>query len=382
MVGISLPLTGQFPADGQATKHGYELWASDVNAQRRPARPPGQAEDPERQEQPDNVTQGLQDADPAGPRGPDAGAVLHPAHRPPRRRSTKNSVTRWPAASATGPLVYALNDPYLFSVSAPVKRADGAVRQLGAVAARPRAAQDGRLPDGERPVRRPAGADRPDDPAARRDQDGLLHNPSTRPATATDAPDQIANAVAATPGRRGARLGGRAQPARPSCTRSRRDTTRRRSSSRRPARTRAQAFLNTLGPGTRRGDDGAGRLVRRGAERAQPRHGAGLHRQVRRHRLRHQRGRGRGLLRGRGAGRRGHRDAAASSNSVHRQYLHTHTVQTAEGPAKFNQRRREHRRSTQAFIFQWQNGQFVQVLPNGRRSSASDRGGQAALVDG
>jgi branched-chain amino acid transport system substrate-binding protein len=30
-VGISLPLTGQFAADGQATRNGYELWASDVN---------------------------------------------------------------------------------------------------------------------------------------------------------------------------------------------------------------------------------------------------------------------------------------------------------------------------------------------------------------
>ena len=31
MVGVSLPLTGDFAADGQATRNGYELWASDVN---------------------------------------------------------------------------------------------------------------------------------------------------------------------------------------------------------------------------------------------------------------------------------------------------------------------------------------------------------------
>ena len=31
-IGISLPLTGAFQADGQATQNGYELWASDVNA--------------------------------------------------------------------------------------------------------------------------------------------------------------------------------------------------------------------------------------------------------------------------------------------------------------------------------------------------------------
>ena len=31
-VGISLPLTGQFMTDGQASLQGYQLWASDVNA--------------------------------------------------------------------------------------------------------------------------------------------------------------------------------------------------------------------------------------------------------------------------------------------------------------------------------------------------------------
>jgi branched-chain amino acid transport system substrate-binding protein len=31
IVGISLPLTGSFAADGQATENGYKLWASDVN---------------------------------------------------------------------------------------------------------------------------------------------------------------------------------------------------------------------------------------------------------------------------------------------------------------------------------------------------------------
>ncbi len=31
LVGISLPLTGGFSADGQAFQKGYELWQSDVN---------------------------------------------------------------------------------------------------------------------------------------------------------------------------------------------------------------------------------------------------------------------------------------------------------------------------------------------------------------
>ena len=30
-VGISVPTTGAFQADGIATRNGYELWASDVN---------------------------------------------------------------------------------------------------------------------------------------------------------------------------------------------------------------------------------------------------------------------------------------------------------------------------------------------------------------
>ena len=32
MIGASLSLTGDFSADGINYEHGYELWASDVNA--------------------------------------------------------------------------------------------------------------------------------------------------------------------------------------------------------------------------------------------------------------------------------------------------------------------------------------------------------------
>jgi branched-chain amino acid transport system substrate-binding protein len=32
LIGTSLSLTGDFSADGQAYKRGYELWASEVNA--------------------------------------------------------------------------------------------------------------------------------------------------------------------------------------------------------------------------------------------------------------------------------------------------------------------------------------------------------------
>jgi branched-chain amino acid transport system substrate-binding protein len=44
-------------------------------------------------------------------------------------------------------------------------------------------------------------------------------------------------------------------------------------------------------------------------------------------------------------------------------YLHSHTVQTVQGPALFNSVGANIKASGSAFIFQWQNGQFLQVLP-------------------
>jgi branched-chain amino acid transport system substrate-binding protein len=49
--------------------------------------------------------------------------------------------------------------------------------------------------------------------------------------------------------------------------------------------------------------------------------------------------------------------------SVQAQYLHTHTLPTAEGPAKFNSVGENIDAINSAFIFQWQNGHFFQVLP-------------------
>jgi branched-chain amino acid transport system substrate-binding protein len=49
--------------------------------------------------------------------------------------------------------------------------------------------------------------------------------------------------------------------------------------------------------------------------------------------------------------------------SVLGQYLHTHTVQTAEGPAIFGSNGVNNDAVGSAFIFQWQNGHFFQVLP-------------------
>ncbi len=44
-------------------------------------------------------------------------------------------------------------------------------------------------------------------------------------------------------------------------------------------------------------------------------------------------------------------------------YLHTHTVQTVQGPAKFTMNGTNIRSVGASFIFQWQNSQFLQVLP-------------------
>lgn len=44
-------------------------------------------------------------------------------------------------------------------------------------------------------------------------------------------------------------------------------------------------------------------------------------------------------------------------------YLHSHTVQTVQGPAQFDSRGSNTRSGGHEFIFQWQGGQFLQVLP-------------------
>ena len=51
------------------------------------------------------------------------------------------------------------------------------------------------------------------------------------------------------------------------------------------------------------------------------------------------------------------------NNSTIASYLHSHTVQTVQGAATFNALGQNTDALHQAFIFQWQNGQFLQVLP-------------------
>jgi len=58
------------------------------------------------------------------------------------------------------------------------------------------------------------------------------------------------------------------------------------------------------------------------------------------------------------------------NNTTIAHYLHTHTVQTVQGPATFNALGENTKAQGSAFIFQWQNGQFLQVLPATRSGPA------------
>ena len=91
----------------------------------------------------------------------------------------------------------------------------------------------------------------------------------------------------------------------------------------------------------RQRDDGAERLVRRLQQPAEPGDGPGLHRQVRRHRVGHQRRRGRGLLgrRGRGTGR--HRDPRHRQRQDHPLPAQRRHAADRAGPGEVQRTRRE-----------------------------------------
>ena len=52
-------------------------------------------------------------------------------------------------------------------------------------------------------------------------------------------------------------------------------------------------------------------------------------------------------------------------------YLHSHPVQTVQGPAQFDTKGRNTAAGAQSFIFQWQGGQFLQVLPGNAIGSST-----------
>ena len=78
-VGISLSLTGDFSADGQACLRGYRLWAADVNSHGGLLGRPVRLVVLNDNSDPNTVSQELHHADHPGSRRPDPRPVLLPA---------------------------------------------------------------------------------------------------------------------------------------------------------------------------------------------------------------------------------------------------------------------------------------------------------------
>jgi branched-chain amino acid transport system substrate-binding protein len=117
-VGISLPLTGQFSADGIATEHGYQLWASDVNANGGLLGRPVQLKIMNDNSNPNTVTKDyttlITQDHVALTLAPFS--TLLTASAQPVAEKYKYALA---AGSATGGLVFQHADPYFFSVSVP-----------------------------------------------------------------------------------------------------------------------------------------------------------------------------------------------------------------------------------------------------------------------
>ena len=99
VIGISLPLTGDFSEPGKGVQRGYEAWAEVHQRERRPARQAGRAEDPRRpvQRRPGRLR--LREADQPGRRSTWSSARSRPGwwSRPPRSpRTTASSSSSRP----------------------------------------------------------------------------------------------------------------------------------------------------------------------------------------------------------------------------------------------------------------------------------------------
>ncbi len=120
-VGISLSLTGDFSADGQASLRGYQLWAADVNSQGgllgRPVRLVvlNDKSDPNTAGKDYNILIAQDHVDLT--LGPFSSLLTVPAAQAANRHGYAMV-----AGSATAPSVYSASLPNLFSTSAPVAR--------------------------------------------------------------------------------------------------------------------------------------------------------------------------------------------------------------------------------------------------------------------
>jgi branched-chain amino acid transport system substrate-binding protein len=119
VIGISLPLTGQFSADGIASEHGYQLWQANVNANGGLLGRPVQLKIVNDNSDPNTTTRDyrqLISQDHVNfTMAPFSSLLTIPAGK-----VTEQHHYMLPAGSAGSPLVYGLKDPYMLSTNVPV----------------------------------------------------------------------------------------------------------------------------------------------------------------------------------------------------------------------------------------------------------------------
>ncbi len=339
-VGISLPLTGDFAADGQATRNGYELWASDVNTHGgllgRPVRLKILNDKSNEKLVVSQYTQLITQDHVDLTLAPFSTLLTADALKP-----TSKYNYALPAGSATGGLVFgATGGPTyrnLFSVSVPA-----------ASVMTPFANWVTTLPPGDRQTAAYPMVDDPfADPPVQNTQAFLQKHGVHTVYSHVAEPGQIqAEANQVTHLHPDIVVIGSVDL--PSLMvfvhtfQNAHYTPKVMIAASGPDQ--GQAFLNKLNPINATGIMVPDAWSGQSAERAEPRDGAGLHRQVRRHRVRHQRRRRGGVLSRRGPGRRGHRDQGPEQREDHQLPAQPeHGVADGAGTGEVHGDRPEHR---------------------------------------
>ncbi|MGP7997390.1 MAG: ABC transporter substrate-binding protein [Streptosporangiaceae bacterium] len=367
-VGISLPLTGQFSADGIATEHGYQLWASDVNTNGGLLGRPVRLDIVNDNSNPDTVTKNYttlitQDHVDLTMAPFSTLLTVNAA------QVTKKYHYALAAGSATGTLVFQQNDPYLFSVSVP-----------DAIEMTPFAQWVTSLPPGKRPTT--AGY-------------AMVNDPFADPPVITTAQQLSEHGIKTV-------FNNQSDPVTPNATDSNLIPVANKLAAKNPqlvvlgtvdvpsllefvkafeARNfnpqiiiatsgpdQGEEFLHHIGPA-----NAEGIMVPDGWYGGEP--NALSHVMVQDY-----------IAKFGGTTSDINADVAeaysagetladavtatrSTQGSTLAAYLHSHTVQTVQGPAQFDMQGKNIRALGQAFIFQWQNSQFLQVLPAGSGSA-------------
>lgn len=333
LIGTSLSLTGDFSADGQAFQRGYELWQSEINSHGgllgRQVKMVFLNDQSSPTTVATNYTKLIAQQKVNFVFGPFSTLLTVPAAKVAARYGYA-----FPEGAGGGPAVYQLGLPNIFNPSPPV--ADQLVPFADWVAA---------LPASERP--KTAAYPQVNDPFA---------DPMTETAQAilqkagiktvyskvfpAENPDYKAgaDAVAATNAQMVV-LGSVDVPtANAFITAFRQQHYNPKIFAASAGPDQGQAFLSAVGA-----NNATGIMVPNGwypgSPRAEPDHGQGLHRQVRRHRVGHQRRRGRRLFGGRGAGRCGHREQEPEQLEGHQLPAQRRDAPDRAGAGEVQQRR-------------------------------------------